>query len=343
MNGPDPDLFHLLGLASGASSAEVKSAFRKLAMQWHPDRNQDPAAGDYFKRLRAAHDSLLIDIDRQAAADGDEGDNATPSSSATRASKRARPRAADRCEALEVELEDAFMGCSKTVLIDQGGPCSECEGQGSVVLTRGRFCPDCHGSGRLRSATGLETCDGCGGRGFCYRTDCDVCAGRGRSVERRPVAVAVPAGTCDGDVIRVTGAGECEDGKDAGDLLVTLRVLPHALYRLEGRDLVMTRPVGALRMLLGGEIVLPHPRGRLRLAMSPGPACRREWRLEGAGWPAPDKQGVAGALRVELHPVMPENLTSDQLRKLLTPLAEAIERQSDACQSEVAAWEARWL
>jgi molecular chaperone DnaJ len=160
-------------------------------------------------------------------------------------------------------------------------------------------------------------------------------------VEGHSVALQVPAGTCDGDVLRIAGAGESAEGLDDGDLLVTIRIAPHPLFRIDGRDLVMRRPVGALRMLLGGEIVLPHPRGRLRLTMSAGPARDREWRLDGAGWPANDEH-KAGSLRVELHPVLPENLDAD-LHALLLPLVAAIERQGDDCQSEVAAWEARWL
>lgn len=340
MDTPDSDLFQLLGLVPGASSSEVRFAFRKLAMQWHPDRNSDPYATDYFKRLRAAHDSLLADIGEHDTPRAGGGRTSTSDKKARR-TRPQRPRAGDRHETLTVELEDAFIGCAKEVFITDEVPCPDCDGQGVIVLSRGVFCTACHGSGRLRTATGLETCNACDGRGFCYRAECPCCAGCGGLAEPRPVVLQVPAGSRGGDVLRVPGAGESAAGMDDGDLLVTIRIAPHPLYRIEGQDLVMRRPVGALRMLIGGEIVLPHPRGRLRLTMTAGPAREREWRLEGAGWPG-NATHNAGALRVELHPVLPERLDAE-LHDLLAPLVAAVERRGDVCQSEVAAWEARWL
>lgn len=331
---PHHDAFHLLGLVPGASSAEIKRAFRRLAMQWHPDRNRDPLAPDRFKQLREAYESLQADI---AVESDDQAEPGAPSADAD----PPRRRAADRRQTLEIALEEAFLGCERQIWLEQEAPCLDCAGEGFHVLLHGRLCVDCHGSGRLRTASGLQSCGACLGRGYRYRAECETCSGSGRIVGREPMLVRVPAGSRDGSELRVTGAGERVDGLDDGDLLVTVRIAAHPLYRIDDRDLVIRRPVGALRMLLGGEIVVPHPRGRLSLELTAGPVRRREWRLDGAGWPANDT-GAPGALRVELHPVWPECLTPE-LQELLGPLVEAIERGSAEFEPEVAAWKARWL
>ncbi|WP_332671715.1 DnaJ C-terminal domain-containing protein [Aromatoleum sp.] len=353
------DAHGLLGLPPDAGEREVKRAFRRLAMRWHPDRNPDPAALEHFKRLRAAYEAILA---RLAAANddrsGDDVSGAGVAADATRdpatgatgepadAGRRGEgtcERGPDRYQELTLTIEEAFFGGERTVEVEDAVTCERCDGSGVEQLTHTRLCTACHGSGRLRSTNGLAGCGECGGRGYLSKQACTACDGTGRRRGRRRVSVTVPPGVVDGDELRVAGAGDAApaDGGSPGHLVLTVVLAPHPLYRLDGRDLVLSRPVSAFRMLLGGELPVPLPDGIRHLKLAPGRALPRELRVRGAGFPG--RKGVpAGALIVRLVPVLPD-AASPRLRALLEEIENELAAGHGAAMPDLANWEARWL
>lgn len=346
------DAHTLLGLSPGASKREVKHAFRRLAMRWHPDRNPDPAALEHFKMLRAAYETMLAGLaaangdgsgdaaDGAGATTGGPGDPAAAASGATAAD--ASPRGPDRRQDLMLSLEEAFFGGETTVEVEDAAPCDVCDGGGEEQLTHTRLCVACHGSGRIRSKSGLVGCGRCAGRGYVSKQPCAACDGTGERRRRRPVTAEVPAGVLDGDELRVRGAGEVSAvGGVPGDLILTVALVPHPLYRLVGRDLVVSRPVSAFRMLLGGELPVPLPGGVRNVKLAPGSAAPRELRVRGAGFPGRDGQ-APGALLVRLVPVLPDTVDR-RARRLLEQLENELDVGRDAAMPDLANWEARWL
>lgn len=331
------DAYTLLGLKPGVSAKDVKRAFRRLAMQWHPDRNPDPAALEHFKSLRAAYERLLAHAEIGATAE-------EPAPTASAASdKQAASRGADRHQELILSIEEAWLGCEKSVRVPQESACPTCEGSGTEKLAHTQLCKHCHGSGRIRVAGGLHRCETCGGRGYLSQRTCTICDGSGNVRTWRTLAVKIPPGLISGDELRVAGAGAPPSEPDgrSGDLRLRVRLAEHALYRLEGRDLRLSRPVSALRMLAGGDIEVPLPAGPLRLKVQAGTAEPRELRIEGAGFPAGRGQ-AAGALIVELQPVMPEALNSRHQR-LLAELDAELSGNASCHYPTLATWEAGWL
>lgn len=328
------DPHELLGLARGVSEHEIKKAFRRLAMRWHPDRNADPAAVEHFKALRAAYESLVFttSADRSATSDDDNP-----------ASARATERGADRWQDLTLTLEEAFLGCIKTVQLEDETTCAHCDGSGEEVLAHSRLCTACHGSGRLRSAQGLTGCDACGGRGYRNRQSCSHCDGSGRHVAMHSVSVKIAAGTLNGVELRVSGEGHASTDPEgrSGDLLLRVSLAPHDLFAISGRDLILERPVSALRMLLGGAIRVPLPGRVLTIKIPPGDAQRREIRVEGAGFPG-TAGAEAGALILHLVPELPSSV-SPHARELIEALESTIASELASHMPELARWEARWL
>lgn len=342
------DAHRLLGLEPGADERAIKRAFRRLAMRWHPDRNSDPAAHEHFKALRAAYERLLAALrqDHLAGAWGEEGtarDGADDGREAEAAEEPGVPRGADRSQRFELSLEEACLGCEKLVEVVDDTVCDVCGGRGEELLALTRLCAACHGSGRLRSRGGLVRCGACGGRGYLNKADCTACYGSGRRQARTRVAVTVPAGIRGGDELRLAGKGapSAVAGGRPGDLLLCVVLAPHPLFRLDGNDIVVRRPLSALRLLLGGELKVPRPGGVCRVVLEPGAASARLLRIEGEGFPG--RRGEAtGALVVELVPVLPEAADHD-LRPLIERLEAALARDPGRHLPEVARWEARWL
>ncbi|MDT3670081.1 MAG: DnaJ C-terminal domain-containing protein [Aromatoleum sp.] len=364
------DSHGLLGLPPDAGEREVKHAFRRLAMRWHPDRNPDPAALEHFKRLRAAYEAILARLaaadDDRSGDEGDEGDEgdgdaAHPAddsaAGATRGSAGGSTgkstdagrdegtygRGRDRHQELTLSVEEAFLGGERTVEVEDTAVCECCDGSGVEQLTHTRLCAACHGSGRLRSRNGLASCGNCGGRGYLSKQSCGACEGTGRRRAQRRVSVTIPAGVVAGDELRVAGAGDAAPSERgvAGDLILTIVLAPHSLYRLDGRDLLLDRPVSVFRMLLGGELPVPLPGSIRNVKLAPGSATPRELRVRGAGLPGRDGT-TAGALIIRLVPVMPD-AAPPRLRALLEEIENALGVDRDAAMPDLANWEARWL
>lgn len=329
------DAHDLLGLQPGATPQQVKRAFRKLAMRWHPDRNPDPAALEHFKALRQAHDRLLASLldDERAADTEPDAEAATPP----------HGRGADRWQTLEISLEDAFCGATRPVCVQTPQACTHCAGSGLERLSVSRLCEPCRGSGRVRGDGGLARCRQCDGRGYRNTQACTRCDGSGESLAERWLQVVIPPGLIDDDELRLNGEGEAhpEPGHPRGDLRLRIRLQPHPLFRREGRNLVLQRPVSALRMLIGGSLRIPHPGGVRSVALEPGVAHARSLRVAGAGFPARGRH-PAGDLVVELEPMLPQS-PDKRLHALIEQLDDALGARASHHFPELARWEADWL
>lgn len=332
------DAHALLGLQPGATTQQIKRAFRKLAMHWHPDRNPDPAALEHFKQLRQAHDRLLAAL----LDDGGEAETGAAGTADATESGTATPRGADRWQTLEISLEEAFLGATRPVCVQTPRPCSQCGGSGIERLSVSRLCEPCRGSGRIRGAKGLVRCPECEGRGYRNTQPCSHCAGSGEEVGERWLQVVIPPGLIDDDELRLAGEGEAHaDGHPPGDLRLRIRLLPHPIFRRDGRDLILQRPVSALRMLIGGPLRIPHPAGVRTVSLEPGVAHARTMRVAGAGFPARG-QRAAGDLVIELDPMLPQS-PDTQLHALIEQLDAALGKSAKRHFPELARWEADWL
>ena len=325
------DPYEILGVAPDSGPVEWKRAYRRLAMRWHPDRNDHPEATERFKAINAAYEQLTAE-DQPEASETPAADGDAP------AAEPEVAKAADIRLNLELSLEEAAKGCRKTIHYTRGKACATCEGTGEHGMTRTRFCAACHGSGRVRDGQhGLQPCAECGGRGFFTERICADCGGSGRQLSEVSLQITVPPGMLAGDELRLGGQGEAGDAlHQAGDLYLTLVLQTHALYALHGRDLHYRMPVSALALLAGGEIELPSLGGLLRQVLDAGPIAQRELRLAGKGYPGRGR-AHAGELVVTLEPVFPQQLSARQRKLVLQANAMCFD-DLPAHLPEIAAW-----
>ena len=318
-----------LGIAPDATLGDVKRAYRRLAMRWHPDRNDDPAATERFKAIRAAYEQLVaVDAPEAAKTDVPEAEDA----------EEAAQTAADIRLNLEISLEQAAAGCRTTIDYTRGKACPTCAGSGESGMTRTRFCAACHGSGRVRDPQRvLVGCTDCSGRGFFSERICPDCGGRGRETASVSIEITVPPGMLQGDELRLAGQGEAaSDVLAAGDLYLTIIIRSHPLFQLRGRDLYFSMPVSALGLLAGGEIQLPLLGGSISMTLEAGSADARDLHLAGKGFPGRGRHR-AGDLLAHLKPVFPAKLNARQ-RKLLMQANAALLDGAEECLPEIAAW-----
>jgi molecular chaperone DnaJ len=331
------DLYSLLGLAPGASSADIKRAYRRLARRYHPDINPgDRAAETLYRRISDAYETL-VDPERRRAYDAAEPEShgATATSfefsgfdfSSTAQGPQAatftelfadvlnpvmspetgRPEpGADLHAAITLTFEDAMRGVERQVVVTRQGVCSACGGAGQVRTPEVR-CVPCHGTGNLRWARGhmvfTKSCAACHGTGRQRTQRCAVCAGHGRHVRSDAVPVKLPAGVEDGARLRVPDRGHAgRGGGRNGDLYVTVHVQPHPIFRREGDDLHVVVPVGVHEAVLGARIDVPSLEGPVRLRIPPGTQGGQRLRIAERGAP-----GISGRgdLIVELRVVLP--------------------------------------
>ncbi|MBY0611462.1 MAG: molecular chaperone DnaJ [Beijerinckiaceae bacterium] len=363
------DFYEVLGVAKSATDAELKSAFRKAAMQCHPDRHPgDKDAEHRFKELNEAYQTLS-DGQKRAAYDrfghaafeggggpgGFQGGFAGGSMSdifedlfgdvfggGQRRSAGGRERGADMRYNMEITLEEAFNGKSATIKVPTAVTCDTCSGTGAKAGSKPKTCGTCGGAGRVRASQGFfaieRTCPTCAGRGEVIDNPCSVCSGAGRVMKDRTLSVNVPAGVEDGTRIRLSGEGEAgARGGPTGDLYIFLSVKPHAFYQREGADLFCQVPISMVTAALGGEIKVPSIGGAEALVKVPeGTQSGKQFRLKGKGMPVL-RQKEFGDLYIQAVVETPQNLTRRQ-RELL---AEFESESSHKTQPEAAGFFAR--
>ncbi|MBL8702413.1 MAG: molecular chaperone DnaJ [Alphaproteobacteria bacterium] len=345
------DYYEVLGVKKDASADDLKKAFRKLAMQLHPDRNPgDKEAEQKFKEINEAYDVLKDDQKRSAydrfghaafdqATGGGRG-GAGPGGfefnfgsggfadifdemfgefmGGRRGPGGSAPgRGADLRYNLEISLEDAFRGKQSTIRVASLAVCESCTGSGAERGAKPVTCQTCRGHGKVRAQQGFftveRTCPTCMGRGQTIDKPCRACSGEGRVKRERTLNVSIPAGVEDGTRIRLAGEGEAGvRGSPAGDLYIFLSVTPHRLFKRDGTDLHVRVPIPMTTAALGGSIEVPSVDGtRSRVNIPPGSQSGQAFRLRGKGMSALRSQ-QRGDLFVEAIVETPVNLTKRQ-------------------------------
>ncbi|MCP5247666.1 MAG: DnaJ domain-containing protein [Candidatus Accumulibacter sp.] len=342
------DPFVILGVSPETSAAEVKRAYRRLVMHWHPDRNPSATAEAEFKRVHAAYE-LFLDPQRlaawreaQLARSAKEGRRPAGEAAGPDGGEAAGAgRGDDLTLELTLTLEEAALGCRKTVDLVHRVACGKCRASGRVQHRNSLPCHRCSGCGRVaRRPGGTSVCTGCGGRGYLRESDCPDCTGSGWLPESRTLAVTVPPGLLDGERLRLArqaplppGGG---DGK-AGDLYLEIRLAAHPLFVLRGRDVHCQVPVSIYRLLCGGRIEVPSLSGTTTLELSPEPPQALEYRLPGLGFPN-KRRSAAGDLVLQLQSVYPASVRPkdvELLERLEVRLSSDLERRAPT----LAAWE----
>jgi molecular chaperone DnaJ len=341
------DYYETLGVARDASEEDLKKAYRKLAMKYHPDRNAgDNDAEARFKEVNEAYEALK-DPDKRAAYDryghaafeqggmGGGGAGGSPFGSAFddifdqmfgqfggRQQRGASGRGADLRTGVEIGLEEAFAGAKRTLRVPSSVSCEACKGSGAEGGTPNvATCTTCNGSGKLRMQQGFflveRTCHACGGSGRTIKNPCKVCAGAGRVQRDRTLNVTIPAGVEDGQRIRLSGEGEAGlRGAPAGDLYIDITVRAHPLFIREGAHVQVRVPLRMTQAALGGAIEVPTiDGGRAKVTIPPGTQSGNQFRLRGKGFSVL-KSAARGDMFVEVTVETPQSLTPRQ-RELL--------------------------
>ncbi|MEM1194077.1 MAG: molecular chaperone DnaJ [Pseudomonadota bacterium] len=341
------DYYSVLGVARDASQADIKSAFRKSAMKWHPDRNPDnPEAEKNFKTLGEAYE-VLSDEEKRAAYDryghdafksgaggfgqgAGQGFNASAFSdifedifgdfmggSRGGGNRRGPARGADLKYELEISLEEAFKGKKTTITVPGSVTCEVCNGSGAKPGSAPVTCQTCNGVGRVRVQQGFftleRTCPTCMGEGKIIADPCTNCNGQGRVTKQRTLSVDVPAGIENGTRIRLSGEGEAGPrGGPEGDLYIFVSVLGHELFERDGPDLYCALPVPMATAVLGGDVEAPTiDGGRVKITIPDGAQSGKRFRLRGKGMSQLNAK-QRGDLYVEIRVETPVKLTSRQ-------------------------------
>lgn len=339
------DYYEVLGVEKGATGAEIKKAFRRIAMKFHPDRNSDDKNSDEkFKEAQEAYEVLgdeekksAYDRFGHAGVDGNSGGGGSGSGGAgfsdvfgdvfgdifggSGGRGRAGPaRGSDLRYDLQLDLEDAVKG--KTVQIDVPtmSHCDPCDGSGARKGSSPVTCTTCGGAGQVRMSQGFfsvqQACPQCRGRGQMISDPCGDCHGQGVIEERKTLSVKIPAGVDTGDRIRLAGKGEAgPQGGPAGDLYVQMHVRDHSIFVREDANLHCEVPISFAQAALGGEIEVPTLSGKVKLKIPAETQSSKLFRLRGKGV-APVRGGATGDLLCRVVLETPVNLSAEQ-RSLL--------------------------
>jgi molecular chaperone DnaJ len=350
------DYYDVLGLKKGCETAEIKASFRKLAMEFHPDKNPgDGTAEIKFKEINEAYD-VLKDEQKRAAYDrfghaafeqggggrgqGNPFDFASSFSDifedlfggmggGGRGGGRRQNRGGDVRYNLEITLEEAFHGRSTQIKVPSAVACEACDGSGAEKGSKPEQCTTCNGIGKVRAQQGFftieRTCPQCRGTGRIVRNPCKPCKGAGLVQKERTLNVDVPPGVEEGTRIRLSGEGQAGmNGGPAGDLYIFLSVAPHAIFQRDGHDLHCRAPVSFVVAALGGSIEVPTlDGGRAKINIPEGTQSGRPFRLRAKGMPVLRGGGMTGDLYVEVVVETPAKLSKKQKELLKAFEAES--------------------
>lgn len=341
------DYYEILGVAKTAGDAEIKKAYRALAVQFHPDKNpDDPQAEEKFKEAAEAY-AVLSDAQKRAAYDrfghqAGGGAGFDPGFSniedifdmfgfgdmfggrgGTR--RTTVQRGSDLRYDLEITLENAATGKDEKLRIPRLESCDECSGSGAEKGTTAETCITCSGSGQTRYQQGffsvMRTCSTCQGKGQIIRTPCKICRGQGRVEKEKNIEIKIPAGVETGSRLRVTGEGEGGvNGGPSGDLFIVIHVRDHENFERQGENLYSVAPITFAQAALGAEINVKTLDGEEELKIPAGTQTGTIFRIKNQGMPNLGGRGK-GDLFVAVSLVTPKTLTKEQ-RKLLEQLAE---------------------
>lgn len=361
-----PDFYETLGVSKDASKEELKKAYRKQAMQYHPDRNADNAAAEQkFKEVNEAYDVLKDDQKRAAydrfghgAFEGGMGGGGGAGAAGfdfggssfsdifedlfgggmggARAS--ANTRGADLRYNLSISLEEAFKGAQKTITITTSAACDACEGSGGASGSKPTSCPTCGGAGKIRAQQGFftveRTCQTCHGMGKVIKDPCRKCAGSGRIRKDKSLVVNIPAGVEEGTRIRLGGEGEAGfRGGPEGDLYIFLSIKPHELFKRDGANIHCKVPLSFTTAALGGTVEVPTINGsRVKVNIPAGTQNGRQFRLKGRGMSIMRSQ-AHGDMYFHANVETPVNLSKTQ-KELLREFEKNSEGKGNSPESE---------
>ena len=357
------DYYEVLGIGRDASDADIKKAYRKLAKENHPDLHPgDKAAEARFKEINEAYE-VLSDSDKKARYDqyghagvdpnfgaggayggagfdfGDLGDifGSFFGGGFGSTGRRTNPNAPQRGESIRMSLaitfEEAAFGCKKAVTVERQEPCPDCHGSGCAAGTAPEVCPDCHGTGSIQTRrqtpmgifASTSPCPRCGGTGRIIQQPCGECRGRGFVRKRRTIEASVPAGIDNGQTISIRGQGHAgKNGGPAGDLLITITVKPHELFRREGTSVLCEAPITFAQAVMGAELEIPTIDGKVKYDLPEGTQSGTTFRLKGKGIPSLNGRG-RGDQYVTVYIETPRNLNHTQkeaLKKFADTLGE---------------------
>ena len=359
------DYYEVLGIQKGASEDEIKKAYKKLARKYHPDMNPgDKEAEEKFKEVNEANE-VLSDPEKKARYDqfgfagvdpnygagagggaygggfdfGDLGDIfGSFFGGGFGGGQRRNPNAPQRGESIRasvsVSFTEAAFGCEKSVTLERSEQCPTCKGNGCAPGTTPEICPDCHGTGtvqtRRQTPMGVFASNGpcrkCGGTGRIIHQPCPDCRGTGAVRKRKTIKVNIPAGIDHGQTISLRGQGNAgRNGGPAGDLLITVMVQPHELFRRDGVDVFCEAPITFAQAVLGAELEIPTIDGKVKYSIPEGTQTGTVFRLKGKGIPVLNGRG-RGDQYVTVTIETPRNLNKEQkeaLRRFSETLGES--------------------